>query len=115
MQPKADMQPDLDEDSELNYLLINFTGDTAKEMVQLREGELGVEIWRALCHEHDPQTGTAGAQRSTGGHFGEGRARGEARWGARHWSSIVKRPKRRAGAERAATDGAGKSIAELIK
>ena len=59
---EARAQLNLEEDVELNYLLINFTSDSAKEMVQLREGELGVEIWRALCQEHDPQTGTVGAQ-----------------------------------------------------
>lgn len=53
---------DRGEDTELAWILTNYTAGEAKELVQLHEGQLGIEIWRLLTKENDPKSGTSGVQ-----------------------------------------------------
>ena len=48
---------DAETDAELSWLLVNFTGGTAKDLVRLKSSETGLETWRALTWENDPRTG----------------------------------------------------------
>ena len=50
----------IEEDKELRWLLVNFTASVAKDWVETTEGQPGLEAWRKLRSECDPETGARG-------------------------------------------------------